>query len=168
MCMHLWVIGCWWLPQEKWKWIKILIKKKEEKKSYFRDFCTFIWEDVLEANLSFSRFIFLFTFSLVAFASSHWVASMISFQGFKRECKKTGSGQGKSLMQVVKEEPTGKVYLFPRSPAVKMTPSIFSLTWIHISNYCEYCTKEKQWNGSLLCTAGQALGTAAGSHSHSG
>lgn len=53
----------------------------------------------MEANLSFSRFAFVFTFSLVAFASSHSIVSMISFLGFKRGCKKTGNGQGQSPMR---------------------------------------------------------------------
>lgn len=53
----------------------------------------------MEGNLRFSRFVFLFTFSLVAFASSDSIVSMISFLGFKRGCKKTGNGQGQSPMQ---------------------------------------------------------------------
>lgn len=167
MCMHLWVIGCWWLPQEKWKWIKIL-KKKKRKKVIFETFAL-LFERMFWKQIS--AFPGLFFFS-----HFHWwllhppIGLQVWFlsRGLKESVRKLVVGKGNHSCRVVKEEPTGKVYLFPRSPAVKMTPSIFSLTWIHISNYCEYCTKEKQWNGSLLCTAGQALGTAAGSHSHSG
>lgn len=79
----------------------------------------------------------------------------------KKGIRKLTVGKGGHPCGEVKERSPVKVHLFLQLLTVKMKMSVVLLTWRHASECNESCTEGEQWSVSLLCTPGQALGTAA-------
>lgn len=79
----------------------------------------------------------------------------------KKGIRKLTVGKGGHLCGEVKEKSLVKVHLFLQLLTVKMKMSVVLLTWRHASECNESCTEGERWSVSLLCTPGQALGTAA-------